>query len=460
MQNTNMAQKFLLQSKATLLAHHNSENAQDEIVSFSNQLDAIKNNLFEGKKGRYLYVFQSDVTMIYDTERRVLLEDFNTQFHPANVFKETTFSSYPTYLKDISDNKLKEGLKGGFKNGVEFHLFDINDNEISVTASVVNSENKEEEKIEGLMTNARIAKIELNKKLENDIKALQNNDTMDKWDSLLKKKNFGWDLVRIKSYTEKSNYNRVPKIDYDIEDFRKILKTESIEEKKIEKKEIGDDEMSDYQESGWEFDSSNEGGGIIMKKETGIEKIPLKNKFFNGSDAEIDSFCNELKRVQNLYNEQKPAIDKAIETKRNDCEKDKRAIDNKFETDIRETESYKEASKMLNKHYNFSVTQGINVLTLYEGKDKKQLKQEAEKTIKTIYSKYGNEIGDAVVTDSVLQSIKREGGKNTLYSESRMNLLTEYAQDKVNDSRLSDAKTENPKNLKISHTREIPNIVK
>jgi hypothetical protein len=132
----------LSKNKAALLKHHNSENAQDKIVSFSNQLDAIRSNLFEGKKGRYLHAFQSDVPMIYDTERRVLLEEegLNTSLHPANVFKETKFSSYPMYLDEISDNKLKDGLKGGFQKGVEFHLFDIENKEIKINASVIGEE--------------------------------------------------------------------------------------------------------------------------------------------------------------------------------------------------------------------------------------------------------------------------------------------------------------------------------
>ena len=53
------------------------------------------------------------------------------------------------------------------------------------------------------------------------------------------------------------------------------------------------------------------------------------------------------------------------------------------------------------------------MLTSHKGKDEKQLKQEAEATIKTIYSKYGNEIGDAALQDSILNSIKKEEGTVT-----------------------------------------------
>ena len=95
------------------------------------------------------------------------------------------------------------------------------------------------------------------------------------------------------------------------------------------------------------------------------------------------------------------------------------------------------------------------------------MKQDAEAAIKTIYSKYGNEIGDAALKDSILKSIKKEKGKVIQYSESRMNLLTSNARAEVDgvrkavaEPRLSDAETQNPENLKTYTTQKLENILK
>jgi hypothetical protein len=199
--------------------------------------------------------------------------------------------------------------------------------------------------------------------------------------------------------------------------------------------------------------------GNIEIQETKQGNASLKEHLFKNKDEKIEQFCQELAEIKTQYE-----IEKKLELEA--VAKEKAELELKFETEIRKTKSYKEASKMLEENYHFSVTQGINVLTLHEEKDKTQLKQDAEATIKTIYSKYGNEIGDAALKDSILNSIKKEEGKNSLYSESRMNLLTSNSQAEVRGvraevvgARLSGSETQNPEKPKNYTTQKLENIL-